>query len=109
MVRTQRWLDSAITSTVMVSGSFSIIALLTKYVGDYCWPERFGGLLVGAAVFVQAYIYANHAEFSRVSKYGLTREQRWLHKVYIITVFGTLMWALGAFLPSVFGVPTCKA
>lgn len=108
MTRIQRWLDSAITAAGIVLGSFAAIALLTRFVGDYCWPERFGGLLVGVAVFLQAHVYANHADFSNISKHGLTREQRWLHKVYLITVFGTFMWAFGDFLPSVFGVPTCK-
>lgn len=108
MTRTQRWVESSATSAVMVLVTFGLIAITTLIFGDKCWPPRFGGLLVGIAVFVQAYVYANQDYFSQMSKYGLTREQRVLHKVYVVTVFGTLLWAFGDFAPSIFGVPTCK-
>ena len=109
MTNTQQLIDGSLTSAVMVFGSFGLIAAATWLFGDHCWPPRLGGLLVGISVFVQGYVYANHDAFSKPSKYGLTREQRVLHKVYLLIVFGTLLWAFGDFIPHVYGVPTCQA
>jgi len=100
--------EIALTSAVLVFGTQAAIALTTKIAGDYCWPERFGGFLVGFAVLVQGYVYANRESFSRLSKHGLTREQRVMHQVYVVTVLGTFLWALGDFIPSVYGVATCQ-
>src|SRR5258708_1128034 len=84
MSPSRRLLEAALTSAVLVSGTFGAIALTTKLFGDRCWPQRYGGFLVGIAVFVQGYVYANKEFFSKPSKFGLTREQRVLHQVYVV-------------------------
>ena len=105
----RRVAESVMTSALLVFGTFAGSALATKLFGVYCWPTRFGGLLVGIAVLAQGIVYANREYFSKRSKYNLTREQRVLHQVYVITVFGTLLWAMGDFLPPFFGVVMCRA
>jgi hypothetical protein len=109
MLQFRRNIEFLATTAALVFGTFGAIALTTKLFGDRCWPPRFGGLLVGCAVFAQGYVYANQEFFSKPSNYGLTREQRVLHQVYVVTVFGTLLWTLGDFIPSIYGVATCRA
>jgi hypothetical protein len=102
----------AITSTLIgfaiVNGTMLVVAALTMLFGDRCWAPRVGGILVGLAVFVQAYAYANEERFSRKLRSGLTLEQRTLHVVYVSSVIGTFLWALGDFFPTIYGVPVCK-
>jgi hypothetical protein len=101
-------LESAVTSALLVFGTSAAIAATTKIVGDYCWPPRFGGFLVGIAVFVQGYMWAHPESFRKITGNGLTREQRVLHQVYVVTVMGTFLWAMGDFIPAINGVTTCQ-
>ena len=85
-----------------------LVILLTKAFGDQCWAPRVGGLLVGFAVFAQGYVYANIDSFQRKLRRGITLEQRVMHVIYVATVLGTFLWALGDFFPSMYGVAVCK-
>lgn len=92
----------------IVYGTIAVVVLLTQLFGDRCWAPRVGGIYVGLAVFVQAYAYANEESFSRKLRSGLTLEQRTLHVVYVFSVAGTFLWALGDFFPTMYGVSVCK-
>ncbi|WP_456953339.1 hypothetical protein [Lysobacter sp. HA35] len=92
----------------IVNATMVLVVALTKIFGDHCWAPRVGGLLVGFAVFAQGYAYANAESFTRRLPSGLTLEQRVLHVVYVSSVIGTFLWALGDFIPSMFGVAVCK-
>ncbi|WHI46107.1 hypothetical protein [Microbulbifer sp. VAAF005] len=62
---------------------------------EACWSPRFGGLLVGLAVLMQGYAYANPDTFNAVLSNGTTLEQWTHHAIYISSVFGTIYWAFG--------------
>ena|ERR1700690_1202933 len=99
---------SAILSALLVFGSFGLAALLTAFAGDICWAPRIGGTLVGLAVFLQGYMFANPEKFTRTLTSGIRLEQRIMHIVYTATVFGTLLWAFGDLMPYVDGVALCR-
>ncbi|MBU2499978.1 hypothetical protein KJ682_01480 [bacterium] len=90
---------SAILSALLVFGSFGLASLLTSLVGDIGWPGRIGGTLVGMAVFLQGYMFANPEKFTRKLSSGITLKQRLMHIVYSATIFGTFLWAFGDLIP----------
>lgn len=93
---------------LLAFGCFSLAAILTLLFGDRCWPPRIGGILVGLSVFLQGYAWAHPEQFRKVVRTGHTTEQLAMQAVYVVTTFGTFMWALGDFLPPMFGVPMCR-
>ncbi len=99
---------SLLLSTSIVLGTLGASALLTWIAPSICWTPRIGGTLVGLAVFLQGYIAANPGKFRRALESRITLEQRLMHIVYTSTVLGTLLWAYGDLMPSVFGVPNCR-
>jgi hypothetical protein len=98
---------STLVGGVLTFGTFGLAQLFTLVIGDYCWAPRIGGVLVGLSVFLQGYIWANPQQFQRTIHTGHTHEQVAIHAVYVVTLFGTLVWALGDFVPPLFGVPMC--
>ena len=99
---------STLVGGFLTFGTFGISALLTVVFGDHCWPPRIGGVLVGLSVFLQGYLWAHPEQFQRELRTGHTTEQLAMHAVYVVTLFGTLLWALGDFLPPFFGVSMCR-
>ncbi len=108
MTALQRWAYNIAISSLFVFGTFGAVSFVTRIFGDYCWAPRFGGLLVGCSVFVQGYVYANQDDYQDVTWTGLTKEQHVMHLVYFATTFGTLLWAFGDFIHSLFGVKICQ-
>ena len=104
----RRFVTSTLIGLAIVNGTMLLVIALTKLLGDQCWAPRVGGMLVGFAVFAQGYAYANAERFSRKLSSGLTLEQRVLHVVYVSSVLGTFLWALGDFMPTMFGVEVCR-
>ncbi len=100
---------SALLAALLVFGSFAATALLTFLFGDICWAPRIGATLVGAAVFLQGYIFADPDHFSRKLNSGITLQQRLMHITFTAAVFGTLLGAFGDLMPSVYGVALCQA
>jgi hypothetical protein len=100
-------LFSTVLSITIVLGTFAISAILTTVAPSICWTPRIGGTLVGLAVFVQGYIFANTEKFQRKLKSGITLEQRLMHIVFTATIFGTLLWAFGDLMPKVLWVQNC--
>jgi ABC-type transport system involved in cytochrome c biogenesis permease subunit len=95
--------------SILVFGTFGATALLTKLVGDICWPPRLGGALVGFAVILQGYLIANPERFQRLLRSGISSGQRVNHIVYVATSFGTLLWTFGDLFRSIYGVALCRA
>lgn len=100
-------LFSLILSIILVATSFGISAILTVMFPEICWTPRIGGILVGVAVFLQGYVFANPNKFTRTLRSQITLEQRVMHIAYTATIFGTLLWTFGDLMPSVFGIPNC--
>ena len=107
-IEMRRFINNSLIGIVIVNGTMLLVIALTKLFGDYCWAPRVGGIFVGFAVFAQGYAYANAERFSRRLPSGLTLEQRVLHIVYVLSVLGTFLWALGDFVPTMFGVDVCR-
>lgn len=107
MLQARRFFESVLTALILTFSTFGAIWLTTKLFGDRCWPQRYGGILVGVAVFFQGYVYANEEYFSKPSKYGLTREKRVMHQVYVVTILGTGLWTMGDFMHSLYGLTMC--
>jgi len=103
----KRFFVNSLIGLAFVNVTMLLVVALTKAFGDYCWAPRLGGLIVGMAVFAQGYAYANSERFSRRLASGLTVEQRLLHVVYVSSFFGTFLWALGDFIPTMYGVSVC--
>jgi hypothetical protein len=99
---------STLVAAALTLGTFGSAALLTLAFGDRCWPPRIGGILVGLSVFLQGYCWAHPEDFQRVLRTGHTTEQLTTHSVYVATLFGTFVWALGDFLPPFLGVAMCR-
>lgn len=99
---------STLIGSVLMFGTFGLAELLTLVAGDHCWAPRIGGVLVGLSVFLQGYVWANPHQFQRFVRSGHTYEQVAVQAVYVVTLFGTFVWALGDFVPPLFGVPMCK-
>ncbi|QFU22729.1 hypothetical protein FM038_011560 [Shewanella eurypsychrophilus] len=60
-----------------------------------CWTPRFGGLLVGLAVFMQGYLQANPKKYNTLLS-NQTTVRQWLHHaIYVASILGTIMWAFG--------------
>jgi hypothetical protein len=93
--------------TCAILGAFATIAvtLLASKLLSLTWPTvswlpRIGGTSVGVAVFVQGYVGVNQDRFNVLWRWGLTREQVWLHLANFFAVGGTFMWAFGDLLPN---------
>ena len=99
---------STLVGAFLTFGTFGFCALLTIVFGDHCWPPRIGGVLVGLSVFLQGYVWAHPDQFQRELRTRHTTEQLAVHAVYVVTIFGTFLWALGDFLPPFFGVSMCR-
>ena len=106
-MRTKRVLYSAIVAAILCSIGFGVSAGLTLLFPEVCWTPRVGGSLVGMAVFLQGYMFANPDKFSRILSNGITLQKWFMPIVYMVTIFGTFLWAFGDLLPFVFGVPNC--
>ena len=86
---------------VICSLGFGLSALLAVLIPGICWTPRIGGLLVGFAVFIQAYMFANPNKFNHTFNNKITIKQYITHVIYVLTIFGTLLWAFGDLLPEV--------
>jgi hypothetical protein len=88
----------------LVTATFGVANVLMALWPHICWLPRVGGLLVGVAVFIQGYVGVRHEQFDVPWRWGLTREQAYLHVANVAVVLGTLVWAFGDLLPSVLWV-----
>ena len=61
--------------------------------------------MVGVSVIIQGYVSVNPEKFSVSWRWGLTREQAYLHFSNLSAVIGTFMWAFGDLIPKVLWVP----
>ncbi|CAD7712519.1 hypothetical protein LMG31884_01400 [Xanthomonas hydrangeae] len=102
-----RFLKSTLLGLILIHVTMALVIIMTKLFGDQCWAPRMGGLMVGFAVFAQGYVYANTESFQRRLRSGLTAEQRVMHVVYVCSVLGTFLWALGDFFTNIYGVTVC--
>ncbi|KAF1723125.1 hypothetical protein CSC75_01180 [Pseudoxanthomonas wuyuanensis] len=98
---------STFLAALLTFGTFALCALLTVVAGDICWPPRLGAVLVGGAVFLQGFIFADPDRFTRKLRSGITLQQRIMHISFTAAVFGTLFGALGDLMPSIYGVAVC--
>lgn len=82
----------AIILNVFVLG----LSLVSEIINpNICWTPRFGGLLVGMAVFMQGYLHANPDKYNALLSNG-TSVRQWVHySIYSASVLGTVMWAFG--------------
>ena len=97
----------AIAAFIITFGSLAATSLLTRLLGDICWPPRVGALLIGGAVFIQGFIAADATRFARVLADGTTLQQRILQISFLAAIFGTLFAAFGDMLSPLYGVPLC--
>lgn len=77
---------------VFVIGASTIAEAINP---DICWLPRFGAVLVGLAVFMQGYAYANPDKLNAVLSNETTLRQWIHHAVYTSSIFGTIYWAFG--------------
>jgi hypothetical protein len=96
----------AITGLV---ATFAFSNVLTALWPSVVWLPRIGGVLVGISVFMQGYVSVNRDNFDVPWRWGLTREQVYLHCANFFAVFGTFMWAFGDLLPPVPWLPRVGA
>ena len=94
----------AIMGTTIFIATFSTSIVFTYFWSNICWLPRFGGLLVGMAVFIQGYMAVNIEKFSIPWRWGLSREQAYSHFASSAAVFGTLIWAFGDLFPNILWV-----
>ena len=92
----------------IVFGTACSVIALTKVLGDQCWAPRVGGVFVGLSVFAQGLLFARPELGRRKMTSGLTVEQQVMHFVYVASLFGTLLWALGDFVTVLWGVEICR-
>ena len=100
---------TTLVGAAMIIITLLVAVLLTRCFGDHCWPPRLGGILVGCSVLLQGYAWAHPEKFHKVLSTGHTTEQITVQAVYVVTIFGTFLWALGDFLSPFFGVLMCRA
>jgi len=91
-------------STALTLGVPAIIAVLTKLVPGICWAPRVGGVMVGCSLLMQGYIFANSDKFAKKLRSGITFEQRLMHIIYVVAIWGTILNAFGDLIPSMYGV-----
>lgn len=89
--------------------SLGLPELLSRFLPGICWSPRVGGLMIGCAVLIQGYIFANPNKFVVLLASGHTLEQRFMQVVYMITLFGTSLVAFGDLIPSAAGANACYA
>ncbi|TRO17237.1 hypothetical protein EQ836_01625 [Ectopseudomonas mendocina] len=94
----------AIITISVFATTFAISNICTFLWPNICWLPRVGGSLVGIAVFIQGYVSVNPEKFSVAWRWGLTREQVYLHISNFMAIFGTFAWAFGDLLPMVLWV-----
>lgn len=104
----KRSLVSVVLGLCVVYGTQAGVYGLTMLFGDYCWGPRIGGVLVGLAVFLQGLVYAHADRMQRRLRSGLTLEQRLLHVVYVSSIWGTFVWAIGDFMTVIWGLEVCR-
>jgi hypothetical protein len=104
----KRWIMWPLIGLAIQCATIALVIGLTLIFGDKCWAPRVGGLFVGFAVFAQGYVFANQDRFQRRLRSGITVEQRVMHVVYVASVLGTFLWALGDLVPVMWGVEVCK-
>src|SRR5690606_29300687 len=80
---------------------YSVSMLCAFFWPNICWLPRVGGCLVGISVAVQGYVSVNRDKFSVPWRWGLTREQFYLHFANTAAVIGTSYWTFGDLFPSI--------
>lgn len=90
----------AAVSFAIVFGAFSYASVLNTLWPQVCWTPRIGGVLVGIAVLMEAYMSAHEEAFESVWAWRLTRKQIYQFVVSILAIFGTFLWAFGDLLPA---------
>jgi len=95
----------AILALATLVATFATSNILTSLWPHICWLPRIGGTLVGVSVIIQGYVSVNPEKFSVSWRWGLTREQAYLHFSNLSAVIGTFMWAFGDLIPKVLWVP----
>lgn len=93
-------INIAIGSLVPLA-SILLVFLFTLVDPSTQWTTRVGGLMIGLAVFMQGYVWANPEKFSKRLISGLTLEQRIIHISYVVAVYGTLLNTFGDLLPPI--------
>jgi hypothetical protein len=96
-----------VLALLIVSGTFLLTIFLSIAWPSICWLPRVGGTLVGIAVFIQGYVYANNDDFQSILAWKLTREQIYMYVANTAAVFGTLMWTFGDLVPQVLWFKNC--
>ena len=84
---------------------------LTNLFGDLCWPQRVGAVYVGLAVFLQGYMAADEARFSRAFPDGTKLRDHVNSYCFVAAILGTFFAAFGDMLPPSFyyGSHLCRA
>ena len=101
----------AILTLCILAATFATSNVFTALWPHICWIPRFGGALVGVAVFIPGYISVNREKFDVPWRWGLTRDQAYSHFSNSSAVIGTFLWAFGDLMPAVLWVPNtaCNA
>lgn len=103
----KRWGVPILYGTIIVLSLIGASWLITHIFGDYCWFQRFGAVLVGIGIIVEAYalfepgraIIGFDAEGTEPAKMKIA---------IVCVVLGTILWAFGDLLFRPFGFcPVC--
>jgi len=103
-----RLATSAAITISTYAGTLAVVYGLTRFVGDYCWAPRVGGVLVGLAVFTQGIVFAHGNRMQRMLRRGITLERRMMQLCYFMSIWGTFVWAVGDFITPIWGLEVCS-